>query len=340
LPGRKRKCKARVILALTRSGGLARGPMQPESPVMKTTQRQWAAALGIVIVGACGTDPAQRAPQDNAQAAAPDSAPASAPIVTEALPEDSAIVEQRLAQAREQRLDTLPIGQLVARLGRTFVGAPYVPGTLEVEGPERLVVNLRTFDCVTFVENSLALARTVRSGGHYPEFLRELARIRYRDGKLDGYPSRLHYFSEWISNNDAKGVLKNITASLGGVRDPEPITFMTTHRTSYRQLADDGVFSQIGSMERTVSAQPRYVIPENAIAAHAAGIQDGDVIAAASTLPGLDIAHTGLALWVDGKLHLMHAPLVGKSVEISQVPLADRIISIPAQDGVMVARPQ
>jgi hypothetical protein len=80
-------------------------------------------------------------------------------------------------------------------------------------------------------------------------------------------------------------------------------------------------------------------VPEEAIANVAEGIRTGDVIAATSTLPGLDIAHTGLALWVDGRLHLMHAPLVGSVVEISEVPLAERILRIEAQDGIMVGRP-
>ena len=293
--------------------------------------------LLIVALGACSTAEDSRE-TGAANAPASNSDTTAIPVVS--LPEDSAIVEQRLAWAREQRLDTVPIGKAIAAFGRTFVGAPYVPGTLEVAGPERLVVNLRTFDCVTFVENMLALARTTRSGGHYPEFKRELMRIRYRDGKLDGYPSRLHYFSEWIADNDRKGVVKAITQSLGGKVDPEPITFMTEHRASYRQLADSAVFVMIGEMQKRLSAIPRYVIPESEIAQRAAGIQDGDVIAAASNLPGLDIAHTGLALWVDGKLHLMHAPLVGSVVEISQVPLADRILSIKGQDGIMVSRPQ
>jgi hypothetical protein len=68
-------------------------------------------------------------------------------------------------------------------------------------------------------------------------------------------------------------------------------------------------------------------------------IQDGDIIAATSTLAGLDIAHTGIALWRDGRLHLLHAPLAGGVVQISEMPLAERIQRIDGQDGVMVARP-
>jgi hypothetical protein len=171
-------------------------------------------------------------------------------------------------------------------------------------------------------------------------FTRELTRIRYRDGVLNGYPSRLHYFSEWIANNDKKSLVQNITRDLGGVVDPEPITFMSAHRASYRQLADDSVLRDIGAMEKQLSATPRYVIGESSIARVAKDVRDGDVIAAATNVPGLDVAHTGIALWLDGKLHLMHAPLVGSVVEISTEPLAERIVRIAAQDGIMVARPQ
>ena len=53
-----------------------------------------------------------------------------------------------------------------------------------------------------------------------------------------------------------------------------------------------------------------------------------------------ETSFTENGVWVDGRLHLMHAPLVGKSVEISELPLAERILDIEAQDGIMVARPR
>ena len=56
-------------------------------------------------------------------------------------------------------------------------------------------------------------------------------------------------------------------------------------------------------------------------------------------MAGLDIAHTGIALWRDGQLHLLHAPLVGGVVQVSEVSLANRIQRIGGQDGIMVARP-
>jgi hypothetical protein len=245
-----------------------------------------------------------------------------------------------LQWAREQRLDTLPIGTIVARLAETFVGTTYIPGTLDPEGPEQLVINLEELDCVTFIENVLALATMVRDGRDgFDAFRAELSRIRYRGGQLSGYPSRLHYFSEWIFDNERLGIMRDITHELGGERDAEPISFMTSNPEAYRQLADRANLEAIRRIEAELSARARYYIPQERIAAVASQIRDGDIIAAKSTIHGLDIAHTGFALWRNGQLHLLHAPLVGSVVEISERPLADRIRRIRTQDGIMVARP-
>ena len=262
--------------------------------------------------------------------------------------EDWEIFSAKVGWGGEQRLDPLPIGRAIAAMGRMFVGATYLPGTLEVPGPERVVVNLRAVDCVTFVENVLALVRFIRhdgaagledpaeAKGRYERYLREL---RYRDGNLDGYPSRLHYFSEWLADNERHGRVRQLSRELGGRIDEERIDFMSTHPKAYRQLADPAALTAIREIEARLSAVPRYFIPEARIRAVEDRIQDGDIIAATSTVAGLDVAHTGFALWVGGRLHLLHAPLVGKVVEISEVPLAERILGIKAQDGVMVARP-
>jgi hypothetical protein len=262
---------------------------------------------------------------------------------------DWRILEERVRWGAANRLDGTDLGEAIAAMGSTFVGATYRPGTLEAPGPERLVINLRELDCVTFVENVLALVRFVRHDGtglladppaaraRYEQYLREL---RYRGGTIDGYPSRVHYFSEWLAENERGGRVRQITRELGGTSDPEPIDFMSTHRAAYRQLEEPGILDAIRAMEARLNrALPRWYIPENRIGGAAAQIRNGDVIAATSTLGGLDVAHTGFALWREGKLHLLHAPLVGRAVEISEQPLAERILAIKSQDGIMVARP-
>jgi len=314
-----------------------------------------AAVSAIVILGCRDTEQggpsAGAAPAaEQAEGAAPGSgtlpggpsAPPPAEVPTAGPTErDLQIFDETMAWARAERLDTLPIGEIMVRVGRRFVGAPYQPGLLEVPGAERLVVDLREYDCVTYVETMLVLARMIRAGeDDFETFERELARIRYRGGEMDGYPSRLHYFSEWISDNEAKGIVQDITRELGGVPDNEPIDFMSRNARSYPKLADPANLEAIRAIEQGLSARTRYVIPEDRIAEAAPRIQNGDIIAATSSTRGLDVAHTGIAIWIDGRLHLMHAPLVGKTVEISELPLAQRIQRIEGQDGIMVARPR
>lgn len=263
--------------------------------------------------------------------------------------EDWNVFQSTVRWGQVTRIDTLSFGDAVAVVGRRFVGTAYVPGTLEVEGPEQIVVNFQGLDCVTFVENALALTRFIREDGQRlladrrtaeARYETLLAEYRYRSGRLDGYPSRLHYFSEWLADNARRGLLVSVGPQLGAIPDPEPIDFMSTHADAYRQLADTTVLRMTRQTEARLAEVERLYVPESRIAEVADGIRNGDVIAATSTVPGLDIAHTGLALWVDGTLHLLHAPLVGEAVQISEVPLAERILRIESQDGIMVARPQ
>ena len=115
---------------------------------------------------------------------------------------------------------------------------------------------------------------------------------------------------------------------------------MSTHTDAYAQLVDMSNISLIKGTEERLSAADRVYLPEDRINEVVQEIHDGDIIAATSTLAGLDVAHTGLALWIDGTLHLLHAPLVGEAVQISETSLAERINKIEGQDGIIIARPQ
>lgn len=262
--------------------------------------------------------------------------------------EDWQIFRSKVSWAWEQGLDTVPMGEAMVKIALTFVGDPYVPGTLELDGPEDVVVNLEAFDCVTLVENVLALARVTRLYG--PEILDSddrmrsvyrgaLREIRYRGARVDGYPSRLHYFSDWISDNESKGLIREITKAMGGEEYYQAIDYMTTHSDSYPQLADPRNLRAVADTEAFLSGQPLFRLPEGDILERASGIQDGDIIAATSTVDGLDVAHTGLAYWQGSALHLLHAPLVGEVVEVSDLPLGERILRLQGQDGIRVVRP-
>lgn len=309
-------------------------------------------AAVVLAVAACGgsDDAPGSGGSDVPEAMAAEPMDSLPPRTEAERPADWERFRETVHWARARGLDTLPMGDAVARIGEHFVGTPYRPHTLEIPGPERLVVNLEALDCVTFVENALALARFVKSTpaglvdrdepaarARYRDILEG---IRYRGGRIDGYPSRLHYFSDWIADNASRGQVRDVTAELGGIRDPEAIDFMSTHPDAYRQLADDpALVDAIREVETRLSQGARRYIPEDRITLAESGIRTGDIIAATSTVMGLDVAHTGIALRRGGRVYLMHAPLVGDSVRISERTLDERVQAIDGQDGIMVARP-
>jgi hypothetical protein len=297
-----------------------------------------AAAFFAALLVGCA--PAENGAPPASEAAVSTSAATEYPTPEGTWEIHSSDFDELMNAARRENFVQRPIGERLTGFGRQFLGAPYVAHTLELAGPERLVVNLKELDCVTLVENALALALVSRQGGTFDEFLRTLGRIRYRDGTLEGYTSRLHYFSDWLADAERKGLVRNVTREIGGEPFDKHIHFMTSNRDAYRQLREDpALLDSMRAIEERLNREQRFWIPQERIAEVAPQIQEGDIIAITTRIEGLDISHTGLATWVDGRLHLLHAPDVGQPVEISTRPLAERIQAQRLQSGIMVVRP-
>ncbi|MDO6852154.1 DUF1460 domain-containing protein [Cellulophaga lytica] len=232
-------------------------------------------------------------------------------------------------------------GDSLIAIGKTFLKIPYVAKTLEIGEKESLVVNLQGLDCTTFVENVLAFGLISRADSlYFPSFTSTLKKIRYRDGNLDGYGSRLHYFTEWISNNETKGLVKNITNKIGGKIVKKEINFMGTHRDLYPFLKDDANYNTILKTEAALKQKEFCVLSQEDIAANEHLIQSGDIIALATSINGLDVTHTGIAIRAeDGRIHMLHASTGSMQVEITKMPLVDYLKNIKSNIGIMVARP-
>lgn len=241
----------------------------------------------------------------------------------------------------DSSLKSLPLNELIIQVGNTFMGTPYVAGTLD-ENPnaEEVVVKITGLDCITFVENALIFSRLIKKNkSDFDDYLTELEFIRYREGKNTGYASRLHYFTDWIYDNEQKGIVKDITQEIGGVPYEKNINFMTTHQGSYKQLADGGEnLDQMNAVETNINSRIIYYIPKENVKAVYDKLQNGDIIGITSTLNGLDVAHTGYIYMQDGAAYLMNASLKDKQVEISHVDLQEYLMGNPKQGGIVVAR--
>ena len=223
-----------------------------------------------------------------------------------------------------------------------FQGIPYAGNTLEAFPVEQLVVRTDSVDCTTFVEYVLALYLTDKSESRdYATFKQALQHIRYRNGVLDGYVSRLHYFSDWICDNEKKGIVREVTVDSPHEYRKVTLDFMSTHASKYPQLArnDDAV----QAMKTVESQWTNFKMPFIAKVQLGAGadvlqIKDGDILALATQIKGLDVVHLGFACWIKGKLHLLHASSVKKKVILDPLALVDYSRAIRSHIGVRVIR--
>ena len=238
-------------------------------------------------------------------------------------------------------LSAADFGETVVAVGKTFKGIPYVAKTLEIGAVESLVVNLQGLDCTTYVENVLAFSTLLKNNdSDFNSFTDILEKIRYKDGKLDGYGSRLHYFTEWIRNNEQKGLIKDITAEIGGIPIEKEINFMGTHRELYPFLKDDKNFEKILVTEKELAKNPFCYLPQDQIESNEHFIQTGDIIALATSINGLDVTHTGIATReTDGRIHLLHASTGSMQVEVTKKPLSEYLKGVKKNIGIVVARP-
>lgn len=254
--------------------------------------------------------------------------------------------DQLVAQADQWK--SLPLGERTAAIGRALVGTPYKGYTLEIhDRVEAPSVNFQGLDCWTFFEVALGFSRMLDEPKEKwtPEtLLKYIEMDRYRGGNCDGsYLSRLHYLEEWLYDNNRRGLVSDLTRSLGGIRVPHTAVEMTVNWRSYRYLRNNPALREgIRSMERRVTDLGLYHIPKSRVPAIESKIRSGDIIGI-TTHDGklIGTSHVGLAYRDnDGVLRFMHASAprnYGKVVLDSR--LSEYLNRFKSNAGILVARP-
>jgi hypothetical protein len=254
---------------------------------------------------------------------------------------DVEICSSKFQLAVDKNWENLPIGDLISEVGKSFIGTDYLAGGIEVDGDEQLVVNFNGLDCTTLLENSLAISRCIKKGKtSFEDYQHELRFIRYRGGVIDEYPSRLHYFSDWIYDNTSKGVVEDMTEEIGGKKVKFNLNFMSTHPESYKHLQENPEFIPIiEKQEKEISCRQYFYIPKDKLKSKEELINNGDLIAITTTIKGLDIGHVGIAVRSeDGRIYLLHAPTENTKVQISEQPLTDYLLKFKKHSGIIVLR--
>ena len=255
-------------------------------------------------------------------------------------PQDQAKFQKIMQDAVKQQLYRRSLPQIMQNIAQKFIGTPYQANLLDSSSVEKLVVTLNKFDCVLFVETVLAIARGVAEQNYsYPTFTAHLSDERYRDGKLNGYCSRLHYFSEWIADNQKRGIVRDIARHLGGVPLHKKQNFMSQHKRSYPQLmSNNDNYQCMVAAENRLNALEINYIPTSKIHSVYEKLQPGDIVGVATSIDGLDVTHTGLVYRMkNGNVGFIHAS-PGGAVKITP-DLQAYVERINRSIGILLARP-
>ena len=250
-------------------------------------------------------------------------------------------VEALLKEASQQKSST----NFPLFFARKFLDVLYVAYTLEVNDDEQLVINVSELDCTTFVETVTALTRCAyQKQFTFAAFQDNLRNMRYYNGIIDKYTSRIHYFTDWIVTNQKAGIVSEI-------QQPNPpftsiqtvkVSYMSEHPQSYKALkAHPEYVPVIRQMEERITGQKFRFIPKSEVKdtkAMRGAIHDGDIIAITCNKPGLDIAHLGFAVWKQDGLHLLNASQLHKKVVEEPMTLYQYLQKHPSHTGIRIIR--
>jgi Protein of unknown function (DUF1460) len=218
-------------------------------------------------------------------------------------------VEQLLSKTKHERSGAARIDILSRRfLGHTYSQNPLIGSS---ETPEVFTASLDGFDCVTYIETVLALARAA----DVDEFVERLRKIRYESGRIR-WERRNHYMTGWIRNNVRADIIRRVSI---------PAVAMVSRERVLNVVA--GLTPQRARMK---------CIPKAAVPRIEPQLRTGDLMFFVSTRKNLDVFHAGIIVR-NGTSTLMRHASRGKGLVVEQK--LDEFLRGNRMAGIIVVRP-
>ena len=231
-------------------------------------------------------------------------------------------------------------GEFLSRVARARAGTPYDHSS-EMKAKETFRAELRRFECVSFIESSLGVARCAWRGQPTKDcFVWEVLGLRYRSGIMSDYSSRLHYFVDWLEDNRGRWRFRDVTEELGGTPVRRGFFYLTRRAAVIPALSSPSARRAMADVEARLTSQPYVVVGRNRIRQAVTGLRAGDVVAVTGGKPGRLVTHAGfISIDEPGIAHLVHASSYHDRVVVTRKDLADYILRRSERRGIIVGRP-
>lgn len=219
-------------------------------------------------------------------------------------------VERLLLKTKHDR----SAGSRIDVLSRHFLGHPYKPNPLigSADTAEVFTASINGFDCVTYIETVLALARASNAD----DFTEWLRKIRYERGRIQ-WERRNHYMTLWIRNNVREGIIRRVSMPAVPILSRERVL---------------NVVPGLAAQRSRVKCVPKPAVPRLE-----PRFQSGDLIFFVSTRKNLDVFHAGI-IARDGKRVLVRHASRSQGFVVEQE--LSGFLKANRMAGVIVVRPQ
>jgi hypothetical protein len=211
-------------------------------------------------------------------------------------------------------------GSRIDVLSKEFLGTAYQEYTLrgDQKMSEVFVVNLEGVDCFTFIE----YVEAMRISGSFSEFIVNLQKIRYREGRIT-FEDRNHFFTDWRESNVV--LVEDATREIGKSAAVKVRKILN--------IKKDGASWVAGI--RPVQREMEYIPSGSADGKVLAGLRTGDYAGIYSDAPGLDVSHVGIIIKDEGNIYMRHA-----SARHKKVVDEDLRNYISGKPGLIILRPR
>lgn len=248
-------------------------------------------------------------------------------------------IEFLLQKGQEELASDAELAERIDFFSRQLIGTRYQAGVLDKNKTERLVIDIEGLDCVTFIENVIAMSTSLdEDNPNIDVFSERLKEIRYANGSISGYESRLHYFSDWMLTKQNQGMFTILFQDLEIGEPLQRISFMSQNWQKYPRLKENhDLVEEIVMREDIINESELAYIPQEYISEIEDELLTGDIVAFVTSVKGLDVSHTGIIQKSGAKTHFYHASTTG-SVKLEEKSLEDYVKGVKSMKGILVGR--